>query len=39
MTIDRNTTVTLHKKGHSNFFIARNYIRLETVCKVVKKFN
>ena len=26
MTIDRNTIVTLHKKGHSNFSIARSYI-------------
>ena len=26
MTIDRNTIVTLHKKGHSNSFIARSYI-------------
>ena len=26
MTIDRNTIVTLHKKGHSNSSIARSYI-------------
>ena len=28
MTIDRNTIVTLHKKGHSNSTIARSYIFL-----------
>ena len=37
MTIDRNTIVTLHKKGHSNSSIA-NILR-ETVFKVVRKFN
>ena len=26
MTTDRNTIVTLHKKGHSNSSIARSYI-------------
>ena len=26
MTIDRNTIVTLHKKGHSNSSIAKSYI-------------
>ena len=26
MTIDRNTIVTVHKKGHSNASIARSYI-------------
>ena len=26
MTIERNTIVTLHKKGHSNSSIARSYI-------------
>ena len=37
MTIDRNTIVTLHKKGHSNPYIARKlHIRRLTVCKVVK---
>ena len=30
MTIDRNTIATLHKKGHSNFSIARSCIRRET---------
>ena len=32
MRIDRNTIVTLHRKGHSNSSIARS----ATVCKVVK---
>ena len=26
MTIDRNMIATLHKKGHSNYSIARRYI-------------
>ena len=34
MTIDRNTIVTLHKKGHSNSSIARS-----SLFAVVKKFN
>ena len=42
MTIDRNTIVTLHKKGHSippGLHREKLHIRRETVCKVVKKFN
>ena len=39
--MDRNTILSLQKKGHSNSSIARSYIFavIETVCKVVKKFN
>ena len=39
MAVDRNTIVTLHKKGESNSCIAKKlHIRFETVWKVVKKF-
>lgn len=39
MAIDRNTIVTLHKKGDSNTSIAKKlHIRRKTVWKVVKKF-
>ena len=37
--MDRETTVSLHKKGKSNSIIAKELrIRRETVWKVVKKF-
>ena len=37
MAVDRNTVVTLHKKGESNSCIAKKqHIRRETVWKVVK---
>ena len=39
MAIDRETIVSLHKKGESNSTIAKELqIRRETVWKVVKKF-
>lgn len=39
MAINRDTIVTLHKKGESNSLIAKKlHIRRETVWKVVKKF-
>ena len=39
MAIDRETTVSLHKKSESNSTIAKElHIRRETVWKVVKKF-
>ena len=39
MTIDRETIVSLHKKGESNSTIAKELqIRRETVWKVFKKF-
>ena len=39
MAIDRNTIVTLHKKGESNSCIRKKlHIRGETVFKVIKKF-
>ena len=39
MDIDRETIVSLHKKGESNSTIAKELqIRRETVWKVVKKF-
>ena len=39
MAVDRNTIVTLHKKGESNSCIAKKlHIHHETVWKVVKKF-
>ena len=39
MAIDRETIVSLHKKGESNSTIAKEFqIRRETVWKVVKKF-
>ena len=39
MAVDRNTIITLHKKGESNSCIAKKLqIRRETVWKVVKKF-
>ena len=39
MAIDRETNVSLHKKGESNSVIAKELqIRRETVWKVVKMF-
>ena len=39
MPVDRETVVSLHKKGESNSTIAKEIqIRRETVWKVVKKF-
>ena len=39
MATDRETIVSLHKKGESNSIIAKELqIRRETVWKVVKKF-
>ena len=39
MVIDRETIVSLHKKGESNSTIAKElHIRRETVWKVIKKF-
>ena len=39
MVIDRETIVSLHKKGESNSTIGKEFqIRRETVWKVVKKF-
>ena len=40
MAVDRNTIVTIHKKGESNSFIMKKlHIRHETVWKVVKRLN
>ena len=39
ITIDRNTIVTLHKKGHSNSSIARSYILAVKRFAKWKKFN
>ena len=39
MAVNRNTIVTLHKKGESNSCITKKlHIRSETVWKVVEKF-
>ena len=39
IAVDRNTIVTIHKKGESNSCIAKKlHIGREAVCKVVKKF-
>ena len=39
MVVERNTIITLHKKGESiSCIVKKLHIRLETVWKVVKKF-